>query len=78
MQRCLINVGANLPQQISEFGINYISRPGRPQEIVTPENFEKIRQTVLGARKVKQSELVKHIASSKERVGHIINKFSQN
>lgn len=47
------------------------ARSGRPKEVVTPENIEKVHQIVMGNRKVKLQEIADTLKISKDRV-HLI------
>lgn len=48
-------------------------RPGRPIEVTTPENIQKIHRMVLNDRKLKLSEVAEAVGLSKERVGNILH-----
>lgn len=48
-------------------------RSGRPNEVTTPENIEKIHRIVLNDRKVKVGELAETMGMSKERIGNILH-----
>lgn len=48
-------------------------RSGRPIEVTTPENIQKIHRMVLNDRKLKVSEIAEIMHMSKERVGNILH-----
>ena len=56
-----------------EMSTDDAERSGRPKEVVTDENIEKVRKIILKNRKVKLSEIADTLKISTERVGHIVH-----
>lgn len=50
-------------------------RSGRPIEVTTPENIQKIHRMVLNDRKLKLSEIAELMHMSKERIGNILHEY---
>lgn len=55
--------------------INDEHRSGRPLEVTTPENVQKIHRMVMNDRKLKLSEIAEVMYMSKQRVGNILHEF---